>query len=427
MLNIIEYGKDEYAFPSLLVLGCFDGIHIGHRELFKKAKLQAKINGLDLGVMMFRDGKGGRCLYSFEERVALLSPYNVKFVLAVDFTEEFKKTSPLDFLHNIEDKLNVKAYMSGKDFRFGANAKGKSSTLKNYADDEENGVWYQSVKDVVSAGEKVSTTTVKSCLDVGNVAKANILLGKNFFVEGDVVKGAGRGASVLGYPTVNLVYPEEKYPLKEGVYRVVCRVDEKEYRGIANYGDCPTFGDERKALEVNLDGFDGDLYGARIKVEFVDYLRDIVKFGSAEDLARQLAADKQSLNDSGAAAEDTHPEEESAPSVQEQATAPDAAAEQSAEEGAATCGDATPCGLPEEEKERAEVARDTEIGLTETETTEEGSTGAEGDLESCVACADEECAVAEPTAEADVSSENEDGEETADDGYDETNGETGNI
>ena len=81
MLDIIEYAKDEYAFPSLIVLGCFDAIHAGHRELFKKAKLQAKINGLDLGVMMFRDGKGGKPLYSFEERVEMLKPYNVKFVL----------------------------------------------------------------------------------------------------------------------------------------------------------------------------------------------------------------------------------------------------------------------------------------------------------------------------------------------------------
>ena len=148
MLEIIEYGKDEYAFPSLVVLGCFDAIHAGHRELFKKAKLQAKINGLDLGVMMFRDGKGGKQVYSFEERVAMLSSYNVKFVLVIDYTHEFKQISPIDFLHAIEDKVNVKAYMSGKDFRFGKGAKGKSSTLKNYAEDEDNGVWYMPVKDV---------------------------------------------------------------------------------------------------------------------------------------------------------------------------------------------------------------------------------------------------------------------------------------
>ena len=173
MLDIIEYAKDEYAFPSLIVLGCFDAIHAGHRELFKKAKLQAKINGLDLGVMMFRDGKGGRQVYSFEERVAMLAPFNVKFVLVIDFTPEFKEIAPLDFLAAIEDKINVKAYMSGKDFRFGKGAKGKSSTLKNYAEDEDNGVWYMPVKEratsavPVGCWAKTSMSRAPSCTAPG--------------------------------------------------------------------------------------------------------------------------------------------------------------------------------------------------------------------------------------------------------------------
>ncbi len=295
MLEIIEYGKDEYAFPCLLVLGCFDAIHAGHRELFKKAKLQAKINGLDFGVMLFKNGKGGKTIYSFEERLSLLEEFKVKFVLAVEFDEQFKKTPPLDFLHNVEEKLNVKAYMSGKDFRFGMGAKGKSSTLKNYAEDEDNGVWYMPVKDVLSDGEKISTTLVKQCLDAGDVAKANKLLGENFFLEGEVVEGAHRGCEILGFPTVNIEYPCDKYPLKFGVYKVKTYIDGAEYYGIANYGDCPTFGDERVIVEVNIDGFDGNLYGARLKIEFLDYIRDIVRFESAEQLATQLEKDKLTL------------------------------------------------------------------------------------------------------------------------------------
>ena len=131
MLEIVRFGEDEYDFPCLLVLGCFDGLHVGHAELLKKAKLQAKINGLDLGVMMFSEGKGGKQLYSFEERLAFLEQYNVKFVLKIDFNEDFKKIKPLEFLEQLEDKLNLKAYMSGKDFKFGQGKKGKSSTLKS--------------------------------------------------------------------------------------------------------------------------------------------------------------------------------------------------------------------------------------------------------------------------------------------------------
>lgn len=295
MLEIIEYGKDEYAYPALIALGCFDAIHSGHRDLFKKAALQAKINGLDLGVMMFRDGKGGKQVYSFEERLKLLEKFKVKFVLVIDFNADFKKITAADFLATIEDKINVKAYMSGKDFRFGAGAKGKSSTLKKYAEDEENGVWYMPVKDVMLGEEKISTTLVKECLDAGNIVKANELLGDPFFVEGEVITGAGRGNAELGFPTANIAYPENKYPVKCGVYKVKSTIDEVEYLGIANYGTCPTFNDERVVVEVYFDGFNGDLYGKTVKVEFIDYIRDIVKFDSAEELKAQLTADKESL------------------------------------------------------------------------------------------------------------------------------------
>ncbi len=296
MLEIIEYGKDEYTFPCLVVLGCFDAVHTGHRELFKKAKLQAKINGLDLGVMMFREGKGGKTLYSFEQRVKLLEGYNVKFVLAIDYNDDFKKTAPLDFLHTIEDKLNVKAYMSGKDFRFGAGAKGKSSTLKNYAEDEENGVWYMPIKDVTLGSDKISTTLIKSCLDGGDVKKAAELLGENYFVEGEVVKGAGRGAEILGYPTINLAYPENKYEVKRGVYKIKCTVGETVYDGVANFGTRPTFDDNETVLEAYLENCSSDLYGAAVKIEFIEFIRETYKLANAEELKAQLEADIATLH-----------------------------------------------------------------------------------------------------------------------------------
>lgn len=303
MLKIIEYGKDEYGFPALVVLGCFDAIHIGHKELLKKAKLQAKINGLDLGVMMFRDGKSGKLLYSFDERVKILEEFNVKFVLAIDYNEQFRKTAPLDFLGEVEEKINVKAYMSGKDFRFGAGAKGKASTLKSYAENDENGVWYMNIKDVDCDGEKVSTTLIKQCLDCGDVSKAAKLLGREYSVSGEVVKGAGRGTSVVGFPTVNIDFPEWKYPVKYGVYNVNCTVDGTLYHGVANFGTCPTFGDERVALETYIEGYSGDLYGQTLTVNFTSFIRDIEQFSSAEELSAQVRSDIEAVSGETAAAE----------------------------------------------------------------------------------------------------------------------------
>ncbi len=293
MLEIIKYNEDEYAFPCLLVLGCFDSIHIGHAELLKKAKLQAKINGLDLGVMMFTGGKGGRQVYTFEERQKLLEQYNVKFILAIDYNEEFKKTSASEFLENLENKLNVKAYMSGRDFRFGTDAKGKSSTLKAYAEDEENGVWYMPVKDVVYVGEKVSTTLIKNCIENGNLVKAGALLGRNYSVTGFVIEGANRGKKVVGFPTVNMKYPVDKVEVKKGVYKVRCLVGEEEFIGIANYGPRPTFNEQSSVLEAYIDGFLGTLYGRSVTIEFVEFIRDIEKFDSPEALNARLKLDLQ--------------------------------------------------------------------------------------------------------------------------------------
>ena len=291
MLEIIKYNEDEYDYHCLLVLGCFDGIHIGHAELLKKAKLQAKINGLDLGVMMFKEGKGGRQVYTFDERLKFLEQFNVKFVLCVDYTDEFKKTSPIEFLNNVEQKLNVKGYMSGRDFRFGAGAKGKSSTLKTYAEDDDNGVWYQLVKDVTYVGEKVSTTLIKNCIEQGNLVKAGALLGRNYAVTGFVIEGANRGKKVVGFPTVNMRYPVDKVEVKKGVYKVICNVGEERLIGIANYGPRPTFNESSNVLEAYIDGFVGTLYGRSVTIEFVEFIRDTQKFDSVDALKAQLKLD----------------------------------------------------------------------------------------------------------------------------------------
>lgn len=303
MLEIVKFGEGEYDFPCLVVLGCFDGLHSGHSELLKKARLQAKINGLDLGVMMFENGKEGKQLYSFDEKLALVENFNVKFVLKIDYNDEFKQIKPLEFLDILEEHLNVKAYMSGKDFRFGQGAKGKSSTLKSFAEDEENGVWYMSVKDVLSDGEKISATTIKTLLSDGEIKKANELLGRNYSVSGVVIHGADRGEKVIGYPTLNIKYPEEKVEVKKGVYTVKCSIGGNDYFGIANYGARPTFGEENDLLEVYLDGFEGTLYDETVTVEFIGYIRDIQKFESAEELSAQLAKDLLTAKEEAAAAE----------------------------------------------------------------------------------------------------------------------------
>ena len=366
MLKIVNYNQDEYDFPALVVLGCFDAIHVGHQELLKKAKLQAKINGLDLGVMMFAEGKGGRQVYTFEERLAMLEGYNTKFVLKIDYTEEFKKTTAQQFLAAIEEKINLKGYMSGKDFRFGAGAKGKSSTLKNYADDEDNAVWYMPVKDVTVDGEKVSTTLIKQCIEEGKISKANALLGRQYFVSGRVCEGHGRGGKVLGFPTANIMYPANKVLVAPGVYGVEAEIDGKVYQGVANCGARPTFGEDAFVMEVHFAGLAEDLYGKIVTVKFINYIRGIKKFENAEELSAQISRDLTKIGAEDApfeepGAADTavaevpaqQPEVSAMPAAEQAAVAQAEAIEEGAEEAPAAEVPAEEITIAEAEVEKA--------------------------------------------------------------------------
>ena len=366
MLKIVNYNQDEYDFPALVVLGCFDAIHVGHQELLKKAKLQAKINGLDLGVMMFAEGKGGRQVYTFEERLAMLEGYNTKFVLKIDYTEEFKKTTAQQFLAALEEKINLKGYMSGKDFRFGAGAKGKSSTLKNYADDEDNAVWYMPVKDVAVDGEKVSTTLIKQCIEEGKISKANALLGRQYFVSGRVCEGHGRGGKVLGFPTANIMYPANKVLVAPGVYGVEAEIDGKVYQGVANCGARPTFGEDAFVMEVHFAGLAEDLYGKIVTVKFINYIRGIKKFENAEELSAQISRDLTKIGAEDApfeepGAADTaaaeapaqQPEVSAMPAGEQAAVAQAEAIEEGAEEAPAAEVPAEEIAIAEAEVEKA--------------------------------------------------------------------------
>ncbi|MCD8294612.1 MAG: riboflavin biosynthesis protein RibF, partial [Clostridia bacterium] len=317
MLKIVKYGVDRYDFPALIVLGCFDGLHRGHMSLIKQAALEAKINGLDLGIMMFEKGKGDKQLYTLDERLDILSGTKVKFVLTIDFNDEFKKTTPGAFLDKVSDIVNVKAFMSGKDFHFGKDAKGKASTIKNYAEKDEN-VWYKSVKDLTEKGQKIGVTGIREMLENGDIEGANALLGRNFYITAPVISGDGRGR-LLGFPTANIRWPEGKIEIKQGVYNVLCDVDGVQYKGIANFGGRPTFNEDEPLVEVHLESFSGDLYGKTVRVEFVSYIRDISRFSSADALVAQLKSDLAGgapVEDTGASAP-AEPAKKEAPALAE--------------------------------------------------------------------------------------------------------------
>ncbi len=263
-----------------MLLGGFDGLHLGHRQLL----LHAKKSGLPVGIMTIVGGKGAKNLFTFSERERIFKENGADFVFELPF-EEIKDLSASDFICLLRREFSPKAFVCGEDFRFGAGAKGNAETLKTI-----DTVRVEVLPLVEKYGEKISSGTVKKHLKAGDVETANLLLGEKFFLLGEVVKDRQVGRT-LGFPTANVLYPGDKFPLKKGVYETVITVEKDTYRGITNYGARPTFDNDVVLTETYLDGFDGDLYGKTIKIAFVRYLRDVQKFSGADELKKQLTQD----------------------------------------------------------------------------------------------------------------------------------------
>lgn len=270
-----------------MLLGGFDGLHVGHRRLLERAKA----SGLPVGVMTIAGGKE-ESLFTFAEREDVFKRAGADFVFELPFAE-IKDLSPAAFLTLLQDNFSPKLFVCGEDFRFGARAAGTPEILKEWGQ-----VCVEVLPLVEKDGQKVSSRVVKARLRDGDVQAANALLGERFFLIGEVKEDRKVGRT-LGFPTANISYPAEKFPLKKGVYETRVCLGGKEYKGITNYGARPTFANSEVWTETYLDGFSGDLYGQTLKVEFVRYLRDIQKFESAEALKLQLQRDIQSVRQGG--------------------------------------------------------------------------------------------------------------------------------
>lgn len=263
---------------SVLLLGGFDGLHAGHKKLLDSARRY----GLPIGITTIFGCKNSDALFTAEERRQVFSSMGFAFVCETSF-EEIKDVQAEAFAQRLKDKYTVQAFVCGDDFRFGKGALGTPETLKYLAKVNVEEI-------LMHGGKKISSTTVKQCLANGNVEEANTLLGDMFFLTGEVIAGRKVGRE-MGFPTANVLYPQGKFAIKNGVYETRVEVDGKLYSAITNYGARPTFDNGQVLTETYIDGFSGDLYGKRIKIEFVRFLREIQKFNSAEDLRAQLNED----------------------------------------------------------------------------------------------------------------------------------------
>lgn len=275
--------KQSNMRECVILLGGFDGLHVGHRQLLARAKEYA----LPVGVMTIVGGKVGS-LFTAKERERIFAEAGVDFTFELPF-EEIKGLSPEQFIRLIEEQFSPTAFICGEDFRFGYQAAGTPATLKMLSRAR-----VEVLPLLKTGGEKVSSTTVKNSIAKGDVSAAGELLGEPFFLTASVISGRQVGRE-LGFPTANMIYPKDKFPLALGVYETRVNVDGIEYKAITNFGAKPTFSDGQVCVESYLDGFSGDLYGRELTVRFLRKIRDVKKFQSVEALKSQLQADLKGI------------------------------------------------------------------------------------------------------------------------------------
>lgn len=277
--------------PICLALGYFDSVHNGHKTLLT-ACLQS---GFVPAVFTFKNnpqsqisGNAKQC-YTFEERVQIFDRLGMQIVINCIFDKHFMELTGAQFLDTLRANFNIKKVVFGTDYTCGYGAGFKAKEVKEYF--ERHNIAVQVVDLLTENGGKIASREIARMLGEGLIEDVNSKLPYPYFLIGKVVKGRKVGGSLVGYPTANVPYPENKVELKAGVYKTNIIVDGSTYLGLTNVGTHPTFNDYNFNIESFVIGFDGVLYGKNLKVEFIEYLRGVVKFESAEQLKNQIDSD----------------------------------------------------------------------------------------------------------------------------------------
>jgi riboflavin kinase/FMN adenylyltransferase len=280
----------------LLTIGVFDGVHLGHRHLIARLTELAKKQGLASGVITFSQNPKGVLspqsqlpfLTDIERRIELIKDEGVDEVIPLTFTPELAALTPKEFLKLLKKHLRMKGLVIGPDFALGKNREGNTDVLRNLS--EEMGFSLTVVPPLTIDGEVVSSTAIRQALAEGNMKRAQKLMGRPFRLHGRVARGDKRGAE-LGFPTANLEIGAEQALPADGVYTSRAFIDARAYPAMTNIGFQPTFGGDKRLVEVYLMDYRGDLYGRELAVEIIERLRGEIKFDSPEELKKQIAED----------------------------------------------------------------------------------------------------------------------------------------
>lgn len=287
--------NSKFKNGSIVALGNFDGMHLGHKSVINFAiDLANELNAVPC-VMMFSEhslkaikGKAPAGLYSGEVKEDVLQNIGVN-VCYIDFKEIRNMTAEQFVKLILVDKFNAKGVCCGFNYHFGKNASGNVKVLKELC--EKYHLTLSVAPPTNYFAQPISSTRIRQALRSGNIQEANEMLGRIFSYKSKVVTGAKRGTNILNHPTINQEYDKSLTVPKYGVYASQTIVDNKCYASVTNIGIRPTIGTNNLISETHILGFSGDLYGREIEVGLVKYLRGEIKFESLEKLKEQIGLD----------------------------------------------------------------------------------------------------------------------------------------
>ncbi|HEX8853354.1 MAG TPA: bifunctional riboflavin kinase/FAD synthetase [Pyrinomonadaceae bacterium] len=296
------HGTDnaEIVRPTVLTLGVFDGLHLGHQLIVRTVVERARAVEAVPTVITFdphpravlHPESAPPLLQTFDQKIEALGVLGVEQTIVVRFTPEFARLGAEDFLRDVvRERLHAKEVYLGCGFAFGRNREGNIDLLR--AASERFGFHADEVPEVRLRGQRISSSRIRGLLSGGWVNLARRMLGRPYGVEGRVVRGFERGRT-LGFPTANL-QPRNRVIPRRGVYVTSTLVDGVWRRSVTNVGTRPTFdGDTETSVETYVMNWEGDLYGDVVRVRFLRRLRDERKFASVDELKRQISHDTAS-------------------------------------------------------------------------------------------------------------------------------------
>lgn len=300
----VYFGINEFKKVNkpVITTGTFDGVHNGHKKIIKNLISKAKeIEGESVMItfnphprlVLFPENNNLKLLNSLEEKISLLEKEGLDHLIIQPFTIEFSRLSALEYIRDLlVNKLGLHTLVIGYDHHFGRNREGSFEELQEFAQLYNFDIEQISALDIESVN--VSSTKIRNALADGNVALANTFLGYNFGFTGNVVKGDGIGKKI-GYPTANIELTDKYKTIPaNGVYACLVNLEDQAFKGMLNIGVRPTINDQKhQKIEINLLGFNGNLYDKTLTIELIEKLRDEQKFDSLEELKSQLGIDKE--------------------------------------------------------------------------------------------------------------------------------------